>query len=89
MDKQGPTKKKTRTYCIAQGTLLDVICMAAWLGGEFGREWIHVYVWLSPFTAHLKLSQKLLISYTPIQNKKFLKNKRASTTIITEDDPKD
>ena len=84
MDKQGPTKKKkTRTYCIAQGT------MAAWLGGEFGREWIHVYVWLSPFTAHLKLSQKLLISYTPIQNKKFLKNKRASTTIITEDDPKD
>ena len=21
--------------------------VAAWLGGEFGREWIHVYVWLS------------------------------------------
>ena len=57
--------------------------MAAWLGGEFGREWIHVYVWLSPFTVHLKLLQKLLISYTPIQNKKFLKNKKASTTIIT------
>ena len=27
--------------------------MAAWMGGEFGREWIHVYVWLS---SHLKLS---------------------------------
>ena len=31
--------------------------MAAWMGGEFGGEWIHVYVWLSPFTVHLKLSQ--------------------------------
>ena len=32
--------------------------MAVWMGGEFGREWIHVYVWLSPFTVHLKLSQR-------------------------------
>ena len=23
---------------------------------EFGGEWIHVYLWLSPFTVHLKLS---------------------------------
>ena len=23
--------------------------MAAWIGGEFGGEWIHVYIWLSPF----------------------------------------
>ena len=30
---------------------------AAWMGGEFGEEWIHVYAWLSPFTVHLKLSQ--------------------------------
>ena len=28
-----------------------------WMGGEFGGNWIHVYVWLSPFTVHLKLSQ--------------------------------
>ena len=26
-------------------------------GGEFGEEWIHVYMWLSPFAVHLKLSQ--------------------------------
>ena len=26
------------------------------MGGEFGGEWIHVYVRLSPFTVHLKLS---------------------------------
>ena len=31
--------------------------MAAWMGGEFGGEWIHVYVWQSLFAAHLKLPQ--------------------------------
>ena len=31
--------------------------MAAWMAGEFGGEWIHVYVWLSHFAVHLKLSQ--------------------------------
>ena len=31
--------------------------MAAWMGGEFGGEWILVHVWLSPFAVHLKLSQ--------------------------------
>ena len=31
--------------------------VAAWMGGQFGGEWIHVYVRLSPFTVHLKLSQ--------------------------------
>ena len=32
--------------------------VAAWVGGEFGGEWIHVYVWLSLFAVHLKLSQR-------------------------------
>ena len=31
--------------------------VAAWLGGGFRGKWIYVQVWLSPFTAHLKLSQ--------------------------------
>ena len=31
--------------------------MAAWMRGGLEREWIHVYVWLSPFSVHLKLSQ--------------------------------
>ena len=44
--------------------------VAAWMGGEFGGEWIRVYIWLSPFTVHLKLTT-LLIGYTSIQNKKF------------------
>ena len=48
--------------------------VAAWMGGEFGGEWVHVYVWLSPFAVHLKLSQRcLLIGYTPMQSKKLKK----------------
>ena len=48
--------------------------MAARVGGEFGREWIHAYMWLSLFAVHLKLSQHcLLIGYTLIQNKTFSK----------------
>ena len=31
--------------------------VAAWMGGEFGGEWTHVYVWLSPFAVHLKPSR--------------------------------
>ena len=30
--------------------------VAVWMGGEFGGEWIQVYIWLSPFAVHLKLS---------------------------------
>ena len=38
--------------------------VAAWMGGEFGGEWMHVYGWLSPFGVHLKLPQHgVLISY--------------------------
>ena len=51
--------------------------MAAWIGGELGGEWLHVYVWLSPFAVHLKLPQTittLLIGYTTIQNKKLKTN---------------
>ena len=31
--------------------------VAAWMGRAFWGERIHVYVWLSPFAIHLKLSQ--------------------------------
>ena len=30
---------------------------AARMGGEFGGEWIHVYIWITPFAVHLNLSQ--------------------------------
>ena len=35
----------------------DQCYVAVWMGGEFGRKWIHVYIWLSPFAVHLKLPQ--------------------------------
>ena len=42
-------------------------CYGRW---GLGGEWIHVYVWLSSLTIHLKLLQHcLLISYNPVQNK--------------------
>ena len=38
--------------------------VAAWMGEEFGGEWICVHAWLRPFAVHLKLSQRcLLIGY--------------------------
>jgi len=49
--------------------------VAAWMGGEFGGDWIHVYVWLSIFVVDLTT---LLISYTPIQSKKVEKKKNCT-----------
>ena len=44
--------------------------VTAWMGGEFGGELVHVFVWESFFTVPLKLLQCCLsISCTPIQNK--------------------
>ena len=34
--------------------IMDFKKQVTWMQGEFGGEWIHVYVW--PSTAHLKLS---------------------------------
>ena len=34
----------------------------AWMGGGFGREWIHTYARLSPFPVHQKLLLLLLLS---------------------------
>ena len=46
--------------------------MTAWVEGEFGGEWILVYVWLSPFTVlSPETITAVLIGYTPIQNKRF------------------
>ena len=38
---------------------------ADWMGGEFGGEWVHVYVWLSPF-AQPETITTLLSSCTSI-----------------------
>ena len=52
--------------CLKWITNKDLLCStgnfaqcytAAWMGGKFGEEWIHIYVRLSPLAVHLKLSQ--------------------------------
>ena len=40
--------------------------VVAWRGGEFRGEWVHVYIWLSPFAIHLKYPN--IVGYTSIQN---------------------
>ena len=48
--------KWTTNNHILYSTWNSVQCyVAAQIGGESGGEWLHVYVWLSPFTVHLKL----------------------------------
>ena len=48
VNQQGP-------FFIAHGTAQFYVL--AWMSGEFGGEWIHVYGWMSPFTVHQKLPQ--------------------------------
>ena len=52
--------------------------VAARMGREFGGEWKHVYVWLSPFAVHLKLLQhcQWTISQYKIESSKEKKNKQ-------------
>ena len=40
--------------------------VAAWMGGKFGGEGIHLYILLSAFAVHLKFITTLLIGYTPM-----------------------
>ena len=47
--------------------------VAAWVGEEFGGEWIHGYVGLSPFASPPEAVTTLLIVYTPIQRKSLKK----------------
>ena len=35
------------------------------MGGRFGGEWIHVYVWLSPFAVHLLISYACVHAKSP------------------------
>ena len=51
--------------------------VAAWMGGEFGGEWIHIYIYMvqSLHSSPETIQHCLLISYTPMQNKFFKKSK--------------
>ena len=45
--------------------------IAAWTGGEFGGEWVHVYTY--GWIPSSETITTLLIGYTPIQNQRFKK----------------
>ena len=65
---QGPT--------VQHRELCSMLCGSLDGRGVWGENGSNVYIQLSPFAVHLKLSQQcLLISYSLIQNKK-LKKKR-------------
>ena len=51
---------------------------AAWMGGEFGEEWIHVFAWLSPSAVHSKL---LLSSLSAILQYKIKSSKKKYMTM--------
>ena len=59
---------------------------AAWMmGGEFGGEWICVYVWLSLFTIHLKSSQHCLSDIPQYEKKKKEPKFKIAWIINSED----
>ena len=45
--------------------------VAVWMGGEFGGEWIHVYVWLSSFAVHVKVLQHCQLAIPEYKIKSF------------------
>ena len=71
-----------RKVCIVKAVVFPVVMcrceswdhkegyVAIWIGGEFGKEWIHIYVWLSPFAVHLKLSNTVNLLYSNIKELK-------------------
>ena len=61
-------------------------CYVAGMGREFGREWIHVYVRLSPFAVHLKLYQhcQLAIPQYKMRSLKKCKNIHINTAVSLE-----
>ena len=46
------------------------------MGEEFMGEWRHVYLWLSPFAIHPKLSQQCKQATIQEKRKKFKNNKK-------------
>ena len=50
--------KQVKNKVLLSSTGSSVQCyVAAKMGGEYGGEGTHVYVWLSLFLVHMKLSQ--------------------------------
>ena len=46
-------KEKSRQECFLEKSWFAQCSASAWVGGEFGGELIHVYIWVSLFAVHL------------------------------------
>ena len=55
-ENRSPVNLHVIFHILASTSVHQKWCHLGWMRGEFGGEWIHVYVWLSPFIGHLKLS---------------------------------
>ena len=58
--------------------------VAAWIGRDFGEEWIQVYVQLDSFAAHLKISQhfkSVILQYNKINIYRYIIT--TGVTIVT------
>ena len=54
---RGNAVRERSEICARHRTLLKAMWQSGWLDGRgVWGEWILVYVWLSPFAVHLKLS---------------------------------
>ena len=49
------------------------------MGGEFGGEWIYVYVWLNPLAVHLKLLEHCQLAKAQYKVKRFFKERIDNT----------
>ena len=67
---------------IAHGTLLKGMCQPRWEGG-FGGAWMHIYVWLSPFTVHLKLPEHCQLPRPHYKIKSLSLNKKIPTISLS------
>ena len=54
--------------------------VAAWMEVEFGEQWIPLYIWLSPFNVHLKLSQYCQLAVSQYKIKRLKKIKLQTIT---------
>ena len=63
-NQQGPTVEHMELCAMLCGSLE---------GKGIGGEWIHVHVWLSPFTVHLRFSQRCESTRPQYKAKSFKK----------------
>lgn len=69
----------TKSYWIAQRTLLNAMWQSGWEGSLRENGYMYPYDW-APLLSTWNVQHCLLISYTPIQNRKYFFKKRAASS---------